>query len=242
MNNSRQNNKIGGNDDNDDDDKLNDNDELSLSSGHLQQLELVPLTEFDFPPDIGNYASNKWNVLWTGGDHSPNVNTPALPPFNATALLQNLSDTQQPSTLFSNALPNSQAMGGTAAPQTLLLPFHPIRTEVSNEPRRQLNRDAFQADKEVSTGEAIVYCLKTNKAINVNSSVEVKKAVEELKQLKKNIKETVHSYLIQDILMNCKAITLPCGATPPTRRIDDICEVWAQNPSLVQHLWTVLVK
>jgi hypothetical protein len=72
--------------------------------------------------------------------------------------------------------------------------------------------------------------------------VEVKKAVEELKQLKKNIKETVHSYLIQDILMNCKAITLPCGATPPTRRIDDICEVWAQNPSLVQHLWTVLVK
>jgi hypothetical protein len=121
-----------------------------------------------------------------------------------------------------------QAMGVTAAPQTsvantmtmLLQPINPLRTEVSNEPRRQLNIDAFHAHKEVSTGEAIVYCLKTHKAINVNSSVEVKKAVEELEQL--NIKETVHSYLIQDILMNCKIITLPGGATPLTRRIDDL--------------------
>jgi hypothetical protein len=193
----------------------------------LQQVDL-PLTDYDIPPDISNFISNQWNALWTGVECSPNVNTPKLPPFNATALLNTLPDPQQPSTSFSNAYPTMQAMGVTAAPQTsvantmtmLLQPINPLRTEVSNEPRRQLNIDAFHADKEVSTGEAIVYCLKTHKAINVNSSVEVKKAVEELEQL--NIKETVHSYLIQDILMNCKIITLPGGATPLTRRIDDL--------------------
>jgi hypothetical protein len=42
--------------------------------------------------------------------------------------------------------------------------------------------------------------------------------------------------------MNCKIITLPGGATPLTRRIDDLWELWAQNPSIVQQLWTVLVK
>jgi hypothetical protein len=33
------------------------------------------------------------------------------------------------------------------------------------------------ADREVSSGEAIVYCLKTTTPINVNSDAEVKKAI-----------------------------------------------------------------
>jgi hypothetical protein len=67
----------------------------------------------------------------------------------------------------------------------------------------------LKADREVSSGEAIVYCLQTATPINVNSDTEVKKAIQDLTQLKKNIKETVHYNLIQDILMNSKMITLP---------------------------------
>jgi hypothetical protein len=100
----------------------------------------------------------------------------------------------------------------------------------------------LKADREVSSGEAIVYCLQTATPINVNSDTEVKKAIQDLTQLKKNIKETVHSYLIQDIFMNSKMITLPDGAGVPTRRIDDLCDLWSQNPSIVEQLWNVLVK
>ncbi len=124
---------------------------------------------------------------------------------------------------------------------TLLLPLTPIATDISNEPKKN-NRDAFQADREVSSGETIVYCLKTATPINENLDAEVKKAIQDLTQLKKNIEETVHSYLIQDIFMNSKMITLPDGAGVPTRRIDDLCDLWSQNPSIVEQLWNVLVK
>jgi hypothetical protein len=104
-----------------------------------------------------------------------------------------------------------------------------------------LNIDAFQADREVTSGEAIVYHLKTKKQINVNHDQQVRNSVQELTQ-KKKIKETVHSYLIQDILLSSKALMLPNGTPVPNRRIDDLCEIWSQNASMAENMWNILIK
>jgi len=87
--------------------------------------------------------------------------------------------------------------------QTMLMPYESLKTtETSTEPRQLINIDAFQADREVTQGEAIMYCIKTRKLINVNDTDQVKKAVQELSQLKKSVKDTAHSYLVKDILLN----------------------------------------
>jgi hypothetical protein len=52
-----------------------------------------------------------------------------------------------------------------------------------------LNIDAFQADREVTSGEAIVYHLKTKKQINVNHDQQVRNSVQELTQKKKSKKQ-----------------------------------------------------
>jgi len=107
-------------------------------------------------------------------------------------------------------------------------------------PRQKLNIDAFQADREVTSGEAIVYCLKTNKQLNVNDDQQVWNAVQELTQLKKNIKETMYSYIIQDILRSSTSLTLPDGTPIPNRRMDDLCEVWSNNAGMAKCIWNAI--
>jgi hypothetical protein len=118
---------------------------------------------------------------------------------------------------------NMAAKGNTIP--TMLLPFHMEEHDMAAEPRQRINFDAFQADRELSMGEAIVYCLKTRQSMNVNDPTEVKQAVQDLTQLKKSIKETAHSYLIKDILMTSKAVMLQDGTPIPSRIIDDLCEI-----------------
>jgi hypothetical protein len=47
------------------------------------------------------------------------------------------------------------------------------------------NSHAFNADREVTAGEAIMYYLKTGKKINVNATAEVNEAMKQLNSLKK---------------------------------------------------------
>jgi hypothetical protein len=108
-------------------------------------------------------------------------------------------------------------------------------------PKQKLNINAFQADREVSAGEAIMYCLKTKQHINVNDANAVANAVAELGKSKKLIKETAHSYLTKEILMNSREIILPDGTYAPSQRIDDLCEIWSKNPTLAEQIWTVLI-
>jgi hypothetical protein len=127
--------------------------------------------------------------------------------------------------------------------QTMLMPYESLKTtETSTEPRQLINIDAFQADREVTQGEAIMYCIKTRKLINVNDTDQVKKAVQELSQLKKSVKDTAHSYLVKDILLNAKGLALPDGTPLPTRRLDDLCDIWRDNQVMAEQLWTILVK
>jgi hypothetical protein len=76
----------------------------------------------------------------------------------------------------------------------------------------------------------------------VNDDQQVRNAVQELTQLKKNIKETMHSYIIQDILRTRTSLTLQDGTPIPNRRMDDLCEVWSNNAGMAECMWNVLIK
>jgi len=204
-------------------------------------------------------------------DHrNQTMTTVTLPPFNATTLLHAASSpneqTMTTNTAFpkindmttaSTALPSFNANSWTTLPSnltttqpsttaqpfsTMLLPLQSISTSATTVPRQKISINAFHADREVTAGEAIQYCLKTRTQINVYDDRDIKNAVNQLTQLKKNIKETAHAYLIKDILISSKALTLPDGTPAPTRRIDDLCEIWSQNPTMVQQMWSILVK
>jgi hypothetical protein len=108
--------------------------------------------------------------------------------------------------------------------------------------KQKLNIDAFQADHGVTSGEAIVYYMKTKKQINVNDYNAVSDAKDDLIKLKKLIKETANALLTKDILLSSKAIVLPDGTQAPSRRIDDLCKIWSKNSSLAEQIWIVLVK
>jgi hypothetical protein len=163
---------------------------------------------------------------------SKSMTTPA--PNTSTMNAQREFGTLQ---FMTTTTPNTSNMAakGNILP-TMLLPFHTQKHDMAAEPRQRINFDAFQADREVSTGEAIVYCLKTRQSINVNDPIQ------DLTQLKKSIKETAHSYLIKDILMTSKAVMLQDGTPIPSRSIDDLCEIWAKNSNMAEQMWTILVK
>lgn len=229
---------------------------LSFATDELQALD-SPAADFT------NYTSQHWNNFLTflstsGQDVSQQrqMTTVTLPPINAVALLNsitdvqsvlNMADTYNPAIEATNLLTTGTTIGhSTTTPPmqvpTLLNPLQPITLSASEVSKTLLNIDAFQSDREITSGEAIVYCLKTNKSINVNNPEEVQNAVEELHKLKKNIKETIQCYIVNDILINSKGLTLQDGTTVPTRRIDDLTEVWAQNSDLAEQLWTILIK
>jgi hypothetical protein len=96
--------------------------------------------------------------------------------------------------------------------------------------------------REISAGEAIMYCLKTKKPINVNDGSAVVLAVSELGKLKKLIKDTAQSYLIKDILVNSRSIVLPDGTQPSIRCLDDLLDMWSKHESLAEQIWTLLIK
>jgi hypothetical protein len=77
--------------------------------------------------------------------------------------------------------------------------------------REKINIHAFTLDKEVTTGEAIVYYIKTGKPIDVNDDTKIQEAVMMLMQLKKSIKEMAHSHLVGDLLMSSKTLTFADG-------------------------------
>jgi hypothetical protein len=64
-------------------------------------------------------------------------------------------------------------VGSAQTIPTILLRVQPLGITRTIVPRQKLNIDAFQADREVTSGEAIVYCLKTNKQLNVNDDQQV---------------------------------------------------------------------
>jgi hypothetical protein len=107
--------------------------------------------------------------------------------------------------------------------------------------REKINIHAFTLDKEVTTGEAIVYYIKTGKPIDVNDDTKIQEAVMMLMQLKKSIKEMAHSHLVGDLLMSSKTLTFADGSVIPNRRVDDLCEVWSKHPELAPQFWTILI-
>ncbi len=246
---------------------LDDEENLDIASEEIHPLDI---TEHDFTSDFSTWCPTQWKDFFTavpllvpqntatermsaavGPTMPPNAVQVApvagitgytdavkLPPFDTMALLSALAGTPQQHTgNYKNVKPavNSNAL------TTALQPFSQAAHAEPAAPRQKLNRNAFQADREISSGEAIVYCLKTKKTINVNDANEVKAAIEELVQLKKNIKDTAHSCIAQDILLGSKTLTLPDGTTVPTRTLDDLCDVWAENSSLAKQLFTILV-
>jgi hypothetical protein len=133
-------------------------------------------------------------------------------------------------------------LGSAQTIPTMLLPVQPLGITRTTVPRQKLNSDAFQAYREITSGEEIVYCLKTNKHINVNDDQQVRNAVQGLTQLKKDIKEKIRSYIIHDILRTSTSLTLPDGTPIPNRRMDDLCEVWSNNVGMAECMWNILIK
>ena len=112
----------------------------------------------------------------------------------------------------------------------------------STGPRNKINISAFTPDKEVTAGEAIVYYLRTDRAIDVTITQQVQEAIAKLTELKKKVKEVAYSYIMKDVLLNSNGIMLPDGSQIPNRRIEDLCEVWASHPELAEPLWNILIK
>lgn len=48
---------------------------------------------------------------------------------------------------------------------TMIMPLQSLHQSTAQVEKQKINIDAFQADREVTTGEAIVYCMKTNKKL-----------------------------------------------------------------------------
>lgn len=115
-------------------------------------------------------------------------------------------------------------------------------TVTSNLPKRLLPYNAFVADREVTTGDAIVFYLKTGRQLNVNDSNELDNAVKVLIGIKKEAKEMAYSHLTQDMLKCSKMIRMRNGEAIPNRRIEDICDIWAKNGDLAEQIWNLLIK
>jgi hypothetical protein len=47
----------------------------------------------------------------------------------------------------------------------MIMPLQSLHQSTAQVEKQKINIDAFQADREVTTGEAIVYCMKTNKKL-----------------------------------------------------------------------------
>ncbi len=158
--------------------------------------------------------------------------TPTLPPLDVTWLMSMASASS------SQPIPTSPTQFMTTAHNNVDY----CVTVNAAQPREKLNIDAFHADREVSTGEAIAYYIKTGKPINVSDEREVREAVHQLVQLKKTMKDTAQTLLVKDILMNSKGIKLPDGTAVPSRKLDDLCDIWAQNSHLAEEMWYLLIK
>ena len=232
---------------------------LYLSTDGVHPLIDSTTTDLQAAQDYSNNASqhwpsNFWTLLSSSGQQQVSHNQgmlnaqqlPTLPPIDAMALLRAITGTQhQNATSFTGSHTHATDQTSPNDAQqltTMLVPLEPITAVATSGPRKKINIDAFHEDREITMADAIVYCLKTKKTVNVNNGSEIQDVIQELKQLKKNIKQTAQAYIHNDVLTNSKALTLTDGTIVPSRRIDDLTEVWAKNESLAEQLWTILVK
>jgi len=180
---------------------------------------------------------------------SASTTTPLLPQWPSGTYNSEVNSAQEQQEVQQHSSSNAICLQPTPTPtinfqsglSTMLKPMQTLPTTTSL-PMQKLNIEAFQADREISAGEAIMYCLKTKKPINVNDGSAVVLAVSELGKLKKLIKDTAQSYLIKDILVNSRSIVLPDGTQPSIRCLDDLLDMWSKHESLAEQIWTLLIK
>jgi hypothetical protein len=210
---------------------------MSTSFDNIEEplgLDPLQLTQHQEWSNTTVLDQNNWSSLWNLTGTLPQISqpTPTLPPLDVTWLMSMASASS------SQPIPTSPTQFMTTAHNNVDY----CVTVNAAQPREKLNIDAFHADREVSTGEAIAYYIKTGKPINVSDEREVREAVHQLVQLKKTMKDTAQTLLVKDILMNSKGIKLPDGTAVPSRKLDDLCDIWAQNSHLAEEMWYLLIK
>ncbi len=210
---------------------------MSTSFDNIEEplgLDPLQLTQHREWSNTTVLDQNNWSSLWNLTGTLPQISQPTqtLPPLDVTRLMTMASASS------SQPIPTLPTQFMTTAHNNVDY----CVTVNAAQPREKLNIDAFHADREVSTGEAIAYYIKTGKPINVSDEREVRKAVHQLVQLKKTMKDTAQTLLVKDILMNSKGIKLPDGTAVPSRKLDDLCDIWAQNSHLAEEMWYLLIK
>ncbi len=220
----------------------------------LDPLQLTQHQEWSNTTVLDQY---NWSSLWNLTGTLPQISQPTqtLPPLDVTRLMTMASASSSQPTPTLPPLDVTWLMSMASASSSQPIPTSPTQfmttahnnvdycvTVNAAQPREKLNIDAFHADREVSTGEAIAYYIKTGKPINVSDEREVREAVHQLVQLKKTMKDTAQTLLVKDILMNSKGIKLPDGTAVPSRKLDDLCDIWAQNSHLAEEMWYLLIK